>query len=401
MRICVVVPSYYPALVYGGPIVSIHSVNKEIASSKVQVFVSTTNANGDRKLEVDTNKYIKFSDNYFVKYYNDTIVGRLSIPFVLSVWRDIKSTDLVRIEDIFSLYIPPALFYAALLKKPMVVSPRGVLSTWSLTNKRPLLKKIWLFLFFKPFLKDLWWHATSSAEAREIKAIDPLARVRVIPNGVDLVGFARERLVDRVGYLKKFDVRNLSSPWVLTAMGRIHEKKGLDILIKSLSRLCEQGLDAVLLIAGRDDGFQVFLEKLIGELCLWDRVYFVGEVVGDCKREFLSGSDLFVLPSHSENFGNVYLEALASGVPIVASSNTPWSGVEDAKCGRCVDNTVDEVSAAIQDMIEVMKDPDVKEQYRQSAVAYANQFSWTAVARSFDEYFTDVAAAQSLRGREH
>ena len=52
MRVCIIVPSYYPAIVYGGPIVSIHSVNRELSENGTKVYVSTSNANGDKKLKV-------------------------------------------------------------------------------------------------------------------------------------------------------------------------------------------------------------------------------------------------------------------------------------------------------------------------------------------------------------
>ena len=204
MRICVIVPSFYPATVYGGPIVSVHAVNRELAAQGIEIYVSTSNANGDRKLCVEPNKQVKFAANYLVTYYNDTIIGRLSLSFIFSLWKDIKQSDLVRIEDIFSTYIPPSLIYAKIFKKPIIISSRGVLSAWSLNNKRRVLKRLWALLLIKPFLKGSWWHATCEAEAAEIKAFYPAAKVRVIPNGIDPNDYDDIELPDRADYLKKF-----------------------------------------------------------------------------------------------------------------------------------------------------------------------------------------------------
>ena len=101
MKINTVVPSYYPAFVYGGPIISIHCLNSALSNLGIIVYVSTTNANGDDRLSVETERLISFGPKYFVKYYHDNIIGRLSIRFICSAWRDIRECDLVRVEDIF------------------------------------------------------------------------------------------------------------------------------------------------------------------------------------------------------------------------------------------------------------------------------------------------------------
>ena len=141
MRVCVVVPSYYPAFCYGGPILSIHSTCKALANRGTEVFVSTTNANGASKLDVPVNEFQRFSKNHHVKYYDDTIVGRFSWQFSRNISYDIKCADVVKIEDIFSTYVPITLLHCALNKKRVMLSVRGVLSNWALKSKKRILKK--------------------------------------------------------------------------------------------------------------------------------------------------------------------------------------------------------------------------------------------------------------------
>ena len=117
MRLCVVVPSYYPAFGYGGPIVSIHNTCKALAKQGVEVFVSTTNANGNCKLDVPVNEFQRFANNYHVKYYNDTILGRFSWQFLCNISADIRAGDIIKIEDVFSTYVPITLFFCALYKR--------------------------------------------------------------------------------------------------------------------------------------------------------------------------------------------------------------------------------------------------------------------------------------------
>lgn len=382
MKVCIIVPSYYPASVYGGPIVSIHECSMKLCSLGIDVDVSTTNANGSCRLDVVPNVYHKFQEGYRVKYYYDTVIGRFSWRFIISVWNDIRRCNIVKIEDIFSTYIPPSLLYVRLFRKPFIISPRGVLGAWSLTRKRPLLKKFWSALLIKPFLGGSWWHATSLQELHDIKAYYPAARVVLIPNGIDLEEFAKPAIFSRGEYLRRFANMNEIDGPIIVSMGRLHHKKGFDVLIDAYAEVWRLYPGAVLLIAGADDGEKATLEQRVESLSMQKRIFFVGELIGPDKAEFLSGSDLFVLPSHSENFGNVYLEALACGVPIVASKGTPWEEVEKSGCGRWVENNVAATSAA---MLELLATDRSIMSIR--AKELAARYTWASVAKSFHETF--------------
>ena len=148
----------------------------------------------------------------------------------------------------------------------------------------------------------------------------------------------------------------------------------------------------MLLIAGKDDGHQSFLDEKVKNLNLTDRVFFIGELQGVDKVKFLSGGDLFVLPSHNENFGNVYLESLACGTPVVASWNTPWSEVEEHGCGKYVENSTEAMSAAMWDMMRQLNDQCTKEEFAAACRKYASNFSWQMVAVKFHKYFSDILA---------
>ena len=362
-----------------------HQTCKELAYKGVDVFVSTTNANGNKKLQLKTNCFIKFGERYYVKYYDDTIIGRFSWRFIVSVWHDIKECDLVRIEDIFSTYIPPSLLYAKLFRKPIFISPRGVLSKWSLTSNKAILKKLWLTLLIKPFLRHSWWHATSEQEKIEILNYYAKAKVFVIPNGIDDSHTCKQKLLPRSDYIKKFIKIDKDVSLIVVSMGRLHRKKGFDVLIDAFAGLIKDFDGAVLLIAGADDGELTALKKQITLLSLNDKVYFVGELKGHDKFEFLSGGDMFVLPSHSENFGNVYLEAMAAGLPIVASKETPWSDVEKIGCGKWVENAVLDTEKAMREIIA-----GNRKEMGELAKEYVKKYLWTNIAKQFYDAFNKV-----------
>jgi glycosyltransferase involved in cell wall biosynthesis len=388
VKVCVISPAFYPAIVYGGPIFSIYHTCIELAKQGMEIFVSTTNANGKGKLEVTPNRLVRLGERFFVKYYDDTIVGRFSWKFALLVWRDIRACDVVRIEDIFSSYIPPSLFYAKLFGKPTLISPRGVLSDWSLANKRALLKRIWLALFIKPFLRNSWWHATSEQEKIEILDFYPKAKVVVIPNGIEVHQFSKVAKLSRSEYLRKFANIDGSAKIVVVSMGRLHKKKGFDVLIDAFAGLLADFGDAILLIAGKDDGEKRNLESQIARLGLVGKVFLVGEVSGEEKVAFLGGADLFALPSHSENFGNVYLEAMAAGLPVVASKGTPWERVDEVGCGRWVENTVEATRAAMRDILK--GDTETMGKRGQD---YAKEYDWQSIAKRFRAVLQEMNGA--------
>lgn len=385
MKVSVISPSFYPAFVYGGTIFSVHHTCAQLAALGVDIFVSTTNANGKTKLAVPTQRFVELAPHYAVKYYDDTMIGRFSWRFVASVWRDIKACDLIRVEDVFSTYIPPALLYARLFRKPVLISARGVLSRWSLASKRPLLKKIWIALLIRPFLDGARWHATSKEEEAEIQAVFPDAEVVVIPNGVDMTEFCAPPVLTREAYLRKFGVTGEGANKVIVSMGRLHKKKGFDILIDAFAGLPDA--KTVLLIAGTDDGERSNLESQIARLGIAGKVHLVGEVSGRDKVEFLAGADVFVLPSYSENFGNVYLEALAAGVPIVASKGTPWEQVEAQGCGKWVENSVDKVRCAIAELLRADR-----ALMGRRAKLLAEQYDWRRIASEFLTVFDKILA---------
>jgi len=388
VKVCVISPAFYPAIVYGGPIFSIYHTCIELAQQGMDIFVSTTNANGNQKLEVVPNRFVRLGERFFVKYYDDSIIGRFSWRFVFFVWKDIRACNVVCIEDIFSSYIPPSLLYARLFEKPTLISARGVLSRWSLSSKKVFLKRIWLMFLIKPFLGNSWWHATSEEEKVEILEFEPRARVVVIPNGIDAEQFRKARSLPRNEYMRKFAKADRSAKFVVLSMGRLHKKKAFDVLIDAFAKLLAEFGDSVLLIAGEDDGERRNLENQIARLNLRGRVFLVGEVSGQEKVDFLAGGDLFSLPSHSENFGNVYLEAMAAGLPIVASKGTPWRGVEGAGCGKWVENTVAATCLAMREILR----GDAKTMGKR-AQGYAKQYDWRNIATEFRSVFSEMMSS--------
>lgn len=388
MKINLIVPSFYPAIRYGGPIFSTFHTCKELAKFEdIDVYVSTTNTNMYSKLNVKINKWIKL-ENFYVKYYDETIIDKFSLSLYKNIHKDIKKSDIIHIQAIFNTPIPISLFWAKFYKKPTILSPRGSLGKWAINNGNKF-KKLWLKLFIKPFSNYVIWHATSDQEKQEILSHFPDAKIKIIPNGIDMSEFKKFNQMEKEEYIKKYikknkiNINNINN--IIISMGRLQKKKGFDILINSFYFILHKYPNSFLLIAGPDEGEKQNLEKLIKKLSLENNVFLVGNLQGQDKIDFLANADLFVLPSHNENFGNVYLESLAVGTPIVASKNTPWKEVERYNCGKWVENSVEETTKAIMTMLNKHKN-----EIKMNCINFAKKYDWKNIAIQFKEFFENI-----------
>jgi len=383
MKILFVTPCIYPATYYGGPIYSTYELAKALGKNDIKVYVVTTNANGDKRLKIKTNTFLEVDKNLFIKYYGLTSKNGFSPFMFLSLWKDFLNADLIYLVSIFSPPTPLTLFLNIFFRKKIIISPRGQLGEWCLAQGNSL-KKLWLKFIISPFVKNLIWHATSSQEEEMIKKVYAEANIWVLPNGIEIDKFKDiEHKKDRLFYKKYSDKVNENFK-IIISMGRLQKVKGFDILINAMS--IAQREDAVLFIAGEDFGERKNLENLIDKLGLRENVFFIGRIEGLEKVEFLRNADLFALASHHENFGLVYAEALAAGVPIIASRNSPWSEVEKYKIGKWVENNAASFANAIEKMIN-LNDPSINERCREFV---ASNYSWKKIALRMINKFEEI-----------
>jgi len=378
MRICLVSSSFYPATFYGGPISATWDLSKKLASKGVEIYVSTTNANGSNKLDVEHNVFLKKQDNFFVKYYNEQINNKISFAFIFGIWNDIKKSDVVYIQYLFHYTVLFSLLFGMLQKKKVIICPRGSFSIFTLLNKLSFIKSIWISLFISPFSKKIIWQASSYLEEKDIKRNFPEAKTEIINDGVDFNSFQNTKKLSSNEIVKKYtniDFEEVSN--IFFSMGRLHKIKGFDILINAFEIYLQKNKNAKLIIAGGDDGNGDKLEQKILELKLNNSVFLIGEVDFEEKKTLLSNCDYFVLASEFESFGIVIAEALACGKPCVVSNKTPWKHLEMNNCGILVDNEKESLATAFSNIINKDFDSNKIKKYLKS------NYDWEIIVNIF------------------
>jgi glycosyltransferase involved in cell wall biosynthesis len=194
---------------------------------------------------------------------------------------------------------------------PRVVSPRGMLSPWARRYKWWKKSLAWRLFAKRDLAEAVAIHATSELEARELRELGVKQPIAIIPNGVEPLGeFAAGPTPER--------------PYVLF-LSRIHEKKGIHELLRVWRDLPAREWDLVL--AGPDE------QHIIANQTLTNGVRYVGAVEGDAKARLMGEASLFVLPTHSENFGVVVAESLLAGVPVITTHGAPWQSLQTERCG--------------------------------------------------------------------
>ena len=339
MRICLVSSSFYPATFYGGPISATWDLSKKLAEKGHEIYVSTTNANGDKKLSVECNNFLEKENNVFVKYYSEQIINKFSVSFLFGIWSDIKKSNIVYIQYLFHYSVLFSLLFSVIQKKKIIVCPRGSFSVFTLNNKLPFIKSLWLSFFIKPMLHKIVWQASSYLEKMDILNKFPNADVEIINDGIDFDSFQNSITVSRNELLNKFTnitFNNVSN--VFFSMGRLHKIKGFNVLIDAFNLFLEKDKYAKLIIAGGDDGVGKQLQDQIQKFNLSTSVFIIGAINFEDKKLLLNNCDYFTLASEFESFGIVIAEALSCGKPVVVSNKTSWKDIQINNCGIFSDN---------------------------------------------------------------
>jgi glycosyltransferase involved in cell wall biosynthesis len=287
--------------------------------------------------------------------------------------------DLVHVHGLWRLHFAQAARAARRAGVPVIVTVHGMLHAPAL-RQRGAFKRVARWLFQDEVLRTArCLHATASEEADEIRSLGYDRPIAVIPWGVDMPDGER---ADRPSASPMADDRR-----VLLFLGRLHPTKGLEMLLRAWACVFRRVPSWRLVLAGYDEGhYRARLAALAGELGLGDSLSFTGPVDGDDRERLLTGAQLLVLPSPSENFGFVVPEALARGVPVIATEGAPWSSLNTEGCGWWIPVGDEPLAATLADALG--RPPDALRAMGERGRRFARaHFTWQKVTASMLELY--------------
>ncbi|MCJ8164437.1 glycosyltransferase [Pontibacter sp. E15-1] len=323
--------SFFPAQT-GGPSNSLYWHAKALVENDVAVTILTTNRGITEQSPVPSDKWTNmgFGD---VRYCSSRYKA-----FVNSI-NATKRSDIIHLSSLF--YFPSFLLaiYLYLQGRNWIWSPRGECSADALRYSS--IKKKLILKLINRLKGRVVFHSTSPKETEEIMAVFGKVKVLEFPNYCSLE--------DRLAVDTKKQI---------LFMGRIHPIKAIENLIQAVAMSEEfntkgYSLKIVGKCAPENAGYLNSLKELVEKSGLRDKVHFAGHLTGKEKSNAYAESYCLVLPSHTENFGNVIIEALNFGTPVIASKNTPWGILEESDAGYHVSNQVSELADALNRIISL------------------------------------------------
>jgi glycosyltransferase involved in cell wall biosynthesis len=374
LKICIITPAYWPAISYGGPINSVKLIVEELVkfSNKVSVFTSAFGLNENKNQK----EIINDVEVYYFKYFT---FKRWFISFSLlkELWKQKNNFDIFHINLVWDPISWMSGFLLALLCKKIIISPRGTVEEELILKRSYLLKKIIYFLFIKfIFKKASGFHFTSEIEKDKFFEYTKISKnYLIVYNPFDFNEFKKD--ADET-LLQKF---NLENKKYFLYFGRIGWKKRIEFLIEAFSEIVKINKDFYLAIIGSADKdyFENLKRKINGET-----------IVGEEKLVLYQNAYCFVLPSISENFGYVVLEALASKIPVIVSSGVALKNiVEKYNIGLVFENK-EELVLKMKSLMDENLYKKLKQNLEASFNNIKEELSPANIAKNISNFYSSV-----------
>lgn len=364
-------PSYKPAYYYGGPTVSISRLCEVLAENQITVEVYTTTANGSRELNIVKNKPVNVEGvlcTYFRRITKDH--SHFSPNLLLRLFKSNLKTKIVHIHSWWNLVSIPSVIICILLGNTPILSPRGMLTKYSLNS---YYKYIFHNLFGKYILKRTILHLTSNQELKDVQSLVPNFTYFIAPNIIDLPSIKIEvnKTLPSKIKLKK-----------MVFLSRIHQKKGLELFLESLSKI---KFEFEFYIYG--DGDLDYIDQLKSkskQLNIDNKVFWKGWISGDDKFKVLLEADLFILTSFNENFANAALESLSVGTPVLLSNFVGISEyVSNKGFGSVCELTVDSICTSLNNL----HDTGINLSRNEISKTVRRDFSYDVIINKYLEFY--------------
>jgi len=335
-RILIFIDWFLPAYKAGGPIISVKNIINQF-SEKFSFYIVTSDRDmGDLNSfdNIQFNNWINFTNKYQIIYLSPS---KQNIKNYIELIKHVKPNK-IYINSLFSYrfsILPIVALRKLELNSQVILAPRGMLGKGAIANKSyKKLTFIYLTKYLKVF-KNFTWHASTNEEKKEI--------TKYYGDKVDIKIAQNIPLYNKKTSPKRSKIKN--DKLSLLFVSRISVKKNLYFLIDTLSKSkYKNNIELNVVGPIEDQSYFKKCKNLYNKEKL--NVNFHGSIPHDKMIDYFNNTDIFVLPTHHENYGHVIIEALFYGMPVLISKNTPWRSLEELGVGY--DEELDSVKFALR-----------------------------------------------------
>lgn len=387
MKVTIATNSLLPADKEGGPAYCSFYLAKALRAAGAEVQVVTTDRNGPDRLAVTLDSWTHREG--VPVFYASTRDGAWirSATYREAVLSAVEHSDVCLMAGVFWNYTGWIAARACLrYHVPYITLPHGLLSPWALRHKGLKKRLYWQLLAGGIARHSAALIALAQQELEDIRATGITAPAYIVPNGAFVEGLSSVEAEERT------EESGAADRYILF-LGRIHAKKGLDILMPAFERVARLDPGLSLVIAGTvDEAYSRAFEELLAANTARGRIRLVGNVSGMEKARWLAGSTVFALTSYSEGLPVAVLEAMSAGVPVVI---TPGCNLPEVAAAQAGIEVQADVASAAEGLARLARDSDLRSKMGSNARKLAQErFSWDGVARRVIEVCQSVTTGR-------
>ncbi len=384
MNILHVVTYFAPCFSAGGVVNASYQIAKKQVEQGHNVSVYTTDSCQERiKLDDNYNVDVDGIKVFYFKNISNGIKTKLTIDTPISLIRYLKKTindfDIIHIHEHRHSLAIATHRYAKKNNIPYVLQAHGsVLPFFQKEKLKEIFDNAWGFDILHD--ADRIFALTEVEKDQYLKMGVDEDKIEIVPLGINLNEY--NNLPEKGKFKSKYQIRNDEK--LIVFLGRIHEIKGLDLLIKAFSRISDENVK--LAIIGGDYGFLDTVKTLIKEYHIEDKVIFPGVLTGINKIEALVDCDIFVMPSRYESFTTSGLEAMACSKPLILTKNNHIHDWVKDNVGLTCEFDENELSNCIETLLN---DEELCKQFGENGrKLIESKYDWTKVEKQIEEIYT-------------
>ena len=365
---------YIPSVdAYSGGLGSYMQITTPELGKLVDLHVATHRTDNELPLKNCTKHYISGTGINISSYVKDEVFALIN---------NVKP-DIIHIN---CCWTPLSAYFAIWAREycktrcihiPIIYTPHGMLEPWIIAHNYWTRKMPATIIYQRKALKcaDMI-HSTAESERRNLRKLGWNKNIHIIPNCVDVTN-----IMPKASWRKTHKILFLS---------RVHEKKGINFIIEAVAQLKEELHDYRISIVGPgEDRYVKQLVAMAKSHGVSDIITFEGSVFGDRKFELYKEADLFLLPTHSENFGIVVAEALACGTPVITTVGTPWKELNERHCGWCIEIGTKPLVDSLHEFLR-MTETELEVMGRNGRQLVEDKYSCESIAQQFYSLYNDL-----------